>query len=186
MSEEKSALMTGGCQCGAVRYRFQAVASGAHICHCRMCQKAGGGPFMASVLTAGFEVTRGRLSTFRSSDIAERGFCAACGTPLTYRSLVSDVLIVTLGSLDDPNRTPPLSQYGMESRVDWLDEALKSPANSLADWFKRKGITSLGNRQHPDQEIADRNDGNGQTGWDHCLSGRDNDLGQTEPVLSDP
>lgn len=58
------------------------------------------GPFMASVLSAGFTVTNGRLSTFKSSEIAERGFCAACGTPLTYRSLVADVLIVTLGSLD--------------------------------------------------------------------------------------
>ncbi len=186
MSEVNSALMTGGCQCGAVRYRFQAVASGAHVCHCRMCQKAGGGPFMASVLASGFEVTRGRLSSFRSSEIAERGFCAQCGTPMTYRSLVSDVLIVTLGSLDDPNRTPPLSQYGLESRVHWLDDALKAPASSLADWFRRKGITSLGNHQHPDHEAEDRDAGDGQTGWDRCLGGQNRDLGRPEPVRSDP
>ena len=77
--------LTGGCQCGAVRYRLDAAPTGTHICHCRMCQKASGGPFMASVLTSSFVVTRGALSIFKSSDIAERGFCAACGTPLQSR-----------------------------------------------------------------------------------------------------
>ena len=144
--------VAGGCQCGAVRYRFQPVASGTHVCHCRMCQKASGGPFMASVLSAGFTVTNGRLSTFKSSEIAERGFCAACGTPLTYRSLVADVLTVTLGSLDQPNAFVPHTQYGAESRLTWLEEALASPETSLADWFKRKGIVTVGSHQHPDRE----------------------------------
>jgi hypothetical protein len=144
--------VAGGCQCGAVRYRFRAVPSGTHICHCRMCQKAGGGPFMAAVPTSGFTVTRGQLSTFKSSEIAERGFCATCGTPLTYRSLIADVLTVTLGSLDQPNAFVPHTQYGAESRVPWLQEALSTPETPLADWFKRKGITSVGSHQHPDHQ----------------------------------
>jgi hypothetical protein len=39
--------LTGGSQCGALRYRMNAEPRGTNICHCRMCQKAGGGPFMA-------------------------------------------------------------------------------------------------------------------------------------------
>ena len=65
--------LTGGCLCGAVRYRAGAIRAG--YCHCRMCQKASGGPFMAfgGVPNLSFVVTRGVLSIFRSSDIAERG-----------------------------------------------------------------------------------------------------------------
>ena len=144
--------VTGGCQCGVVRYRLDAVPSDTHVCHCRMCQKAGGAPFMASVLTSSFVVTRGALSIFKSSDIAERGFCAACGTPLTYRSLPGNFTTVTLGSLDDPNAFVPHTQYGTESRVTWLAEALTTPETALSDWFKRKGIASIDNRQHPDHE----------------------------------
>jgi hypothetical protein len=144
--------LTGGCQCGAVRYRLDAAPSGTHICHCRMCQKASGGPFMASVLTSSFVVTRGALSIFKSSDIAERGFCAGCGTPLTYRFLPGEILTVTLGSLDDPDAVAPQTQYGAESRVSWLAAALAAPETSLSDWFKRKGIASVGDRQHPDHE----------------------------------
>ena len=74
---------TGGCQCGAVRYVVKGTPTGASICHCRMCQKAGGAPFMAyaGVREGDFEISRGRIATFRSSDIAERGFCSECGTP---------------------------------------------------------------------------------------------------------
>ncbi|HXW19776.1 MAG TPA: GFA family protein, partial [Roseiarcus sp.] len=45
--ETRQSELRGGCQCGAVRYRLTASPTGASICHCRMCQKAGGAPFMA-------------------------------------------------------------------------------------------------------------------------------------------
>jgi len=147
--------LTGGCQCGAVRYRLEA-APGGNVCHCRMCQKASGGPFMAfgGVPSSSFVVTRGSLSLFRSSDIAERGFCAACGTPLTYRALGGQRVGVTLGSLDDPNVVAPEEQFGTESSVSWLAAALAAPETSVSDWLKRKGIGSVGNRQHPDRETT--------------------------------
>ena len=78
--------LSGGCQCGAVRYRFTKKPGGAHVCHCRMCQKAFGG-FYAPLVGARheyFEVTRGEIAKFRSSDLVERGFCRDCGTPLTF------------------------------------------------------------------------------------------------------
>jgi hypothetical protein len=147
-------VLTGGCQCGAIRYRLDAVPSGTHVCHCRMCQKASGGPFIASVLTSSFTLTRGILSVFKSSEIAERGFCAACGTPLTYRSLPGAFVTVTLGSLDNPESVAPVTQYGAESRVSWLAAAMAAPETALSDWFKRKGIASVGSHQHPDRETA--------------------------------
>ena len=92
MAFDAAAGLAGGCQCGAVRYRLIAEPTGANICHCRMCQKASGGPFMAfaGVRISEFVVTSGAIATFSSSDIAERGFCARCGTPLTYQGSGSD------------------------------------------------------------------------------------------------
>ena len=116
MAIDAATGFAGGCQCGAVRYRLEAEPTGVNVCHCRMCQKASGGPFMTfgGVRMSEFVVTHGAISTFPSSDIAERGFCARCGTPLTYRGLGADRISVTLGSLDDPNEVEPTGQLGVE------------------------------------------------------------------------
>ena len=152
-SEAGTVGLTGGCQCGAVRYRLDATPSGS-ICHCRMCQKASGGAFMAfgDVPNPSFVVTRGVLSIFRSSDIAERGFCAACGTPLTYRLLGGRRVGVTLGSLDDPNSVVPEEQFGAEACASWLAAGLAAPDSPVSEWQKRMQIVSVGSRQHPDHD----------------------------------
>jgi hypothetical protein len=154
MTIDAAAGLAGGCQCGAVRYRLMAEPTGVNVCHCRMCQKAGGAPFMTfgGVRTSDFVVTRGAISTFRSSDIAERGFCAQCGTPLTYQGLGSKHVSVTLGSLDDPNAAEPTMQLGVESRVRWLGRSLSAPETRTEQWLARKKIADVHNRQHPDHE----------------------------------
>ena len=78
-----SEVASGGCQCGAVRFRASKFGR-ASICHCRMCQKAFGGFFGALVTAHDLEWTRGEPKRFASSNKVQRGFCAACGTPLTY------------------------------------------------------------------------------------------------------
>src|SRR5271156_1296668 len=154
MAIDAAAGLAGGCQCGAVRYRLEAELTGVNVCHCRMCQKASGGPFMTfgGVRMSEFIVTHGAISTFPSSDIAERGFCAQCGTPLTYRGLGSDRVSVTLGSLDDPNAAEPATQLGVESRVRWLQRSLSAPETRTEQWLARKKIGAVHNRQHPDRE----------------------------------
>ena len=145
---------TGGCQCGAVRYRLSAEPTGANICHCRMCQKASGGPMMAfgGVRLSEFFVSSGAIATFSSSDIAERGFCARCGTPLTYRELGSDRVSVTLGSLDEPGAVAPVTQLGVESKVSWLVGSLSLPEIRTDQWLAKKKIAAVHNHQHPDHE----------------------------------
>jgi hypothetical protein len=71
--ERPASPFAGGCQCGAVRYQLAAAPIRANICHCRICQKAGGAPFMAfaAVRTANFATTRGALAQFASSDIPD-------------------------------------------------------------------------------------------------------------------
>jgi hypothetical protein len=145
----------GGCQCGAVRYTLTARPKAASICHCRMCQKAGGAPFMAftgGVRQEHFVLTRGAPAIYRSSDIAERGFCAVCGTPLTYRLISSDRISVTIGSLDRPAEVAPMEQLGVESALPWFAGLAALPASRTEDWLKKNNIAQAGGRQHPDHD----------------------------------
>jgi hypothetical protein len=142
---------TGGCQCGAVRYRLDAEPAGSNICHCRMCQKAGGAPFMAfaGATTATLKWTRGAPRTFASSDLAERGFCAECGTPLTYQMHGRDWIAVTLGSLDRAAEVAPAKQYGQESKLPWTDAISSLPVREFTAAFEGRALHS---HQHPDHE----------------------------------
>jgi hypothetical protein len=101
-----------------------------------------------------FVVTSGAIATFSSSDIAERGFCAQCGTPLTYQGSGSNRVSVTLGSLDDSGAVEPKTQLGVESKVNWLDRALSLPEVRTEQWLAKKKIAAVHNHQHPDHETS--------------------------------
>jgi hypothetical protein len=119
-----------------------------------MCQKASGGPLMAfgGVRRSEFVITSGVIATFSSSDIAKRGFCAQCGTPLTYEGVGSDHISVTLGSLDDPGAVEPRTQLGVESRLSWLTGSLSLPGTRTDQWLAKKKIAAVDNHQHPDHQ----------------------------------
>jgi len=144
--------LTGGCQCGAVRFAITGPLGRASICHCRMCQKAFGNAFAPLVTAKGLTWTRGAPKHFRSSNKVQRGFCADCGTPLTYEpdGLSPEVAIC---ALDDPSAVPPVIQVGTESRLPWCDGLLALPGRSDAELAKvdvfYRGIVS---NQHPDHD----------------------------------
>jgi hypothetical protein len=144
-------IMTGGCQCGAVRYAlFETPES--TVCHCRMCQKAVGGPFAAlsKVKTVNLTWTRGTPARFQSSSAAERHFCADCGTPLTFHFLVGDAIEVTTGSLDTPATLPPKRNFGTEARMPWIDRLMPG---ALPDATTEQTATrTVVSRQHPDRD----------------------------------
>jgi hypothetical protein len=148
----------GGCQCGAIRYRFTAKPDGAHICHCRMCQKAVGN-FFAPFVGASrhhFEVTRGTINLFRSSDRTERGFCSKCGTPLTFAYVDSNRISVTIGSLDHPELFPPRDQHGVESRLSWTSDLGHLPDQPSTETEDAEGAAAIAasNHQHPDHDTV--------------------------------
>jgi len=116
------APITGGCQCGAVRYRVTGRLGDCGICHCRMCQRATGNAFAPLVVATGVE-WQGTPATWASSNIAERGFCARCGTPLFLRDFGSDETELMTGTLDDPEIAPPGHHVGIESRLSWAGVA---------------------------------------------------------------
>ena len=142
--------VTGGCQCGAVRYRVERLGR-ASICHCRMCQKAFGSFFGPLVVAEGVTWTRGERSVFHSSNRNWRGFCAACGTPLTYESEGS--IEVSIGSLDRPDLAPPTVQVNVADRCRFLDGLFAlpevAPAQASQDAAWNAGVIS---NQHPDHD----------------------------------
>jgi hypothetical protein len=89
-----------------------------------MCQRAHGAPVVAwlTVPLAGFVVTAGKPAAYRSSAAAVRHFCAACGTPLTWRAVDNPPLVdVSIATLDEPAAIAPRLHIWTESRIDWLE-----------------------------------------------------------------
>lgn len=93
---------TGGCLCGAIRYRAGDAPRYASYCHCGMCRKASGAPFMGFVEfpDGSVEWTRRQPNPYHSSNGVIRQFCGSCGSPLTFES--DGIVFMTLGSLDAP------------------------------------------------------------------------------------
>ena len=152
MTSERKAVLTGGCQCGAVRYRIDGAVGSAGICHCRMCQKAVAGPFisLADVRHEDFAWTRGKPATFRSSSIAERDFCAACGTPLSYRQIGGPNIELTTGSFDHPDLLIPTYANGRESHLPWTHFIGELPGRTTAEASSAK--EPIVSHQHPDHD----------------------------------
>jgi hypothetical protein len=114
--------LTGGCFCGAVRYRAAGVKRTSY-CHCRMCQKASGAPVVAflAVPVQGFTLISGTMTAYRSSEKAVRHFCGRCGTQLTFRLVDNPVEIdVNLATLDHPERLAPADHIYTASAMPWL------------------------------------------------------------------
>jgi hypothetical protein len=152
--------LTGGCQCGAVRYRLNEAPSNPHLCHCRMCQKAFGSFFapLAGVHLVAFQVTRGALTKFRSSDQVDRGFCANCGTPLSFQSRDGDTICVSIGSLDNPEAVIPQDQHGIEARISYFHRLANLPDRPTTEDEDPQGAARIraSSHQHPDHDT---------TGW---------------------
>jgi len=129
--ETRAPVATGGCQCGAIRYAFYAPLENAHVCHCRMCQRATGGVFaaLAGGKPENFAWTRGTPSFFASSSLARRAYCAHCGTPLSFKyDIPTARMYTTIGSLDHPEAVQLVKQYGIESRLPWVKFCEDVPA----------------------------------------------------------
>ena len=93
---------TGGCLCGSIRYRAGEAPQWASYCHCAMCRKVSGAPFMGFVEfpLGALDWTQGQPDAYESSKNVIRHFCGKCGSSLSF--VAGGVLFVSLGSLDRP------------------------------------------------------------------------------------
>lgn len=146
-------IHSGGCQCGAIRFRVEGVLEDASVCHCRMCQKAFGGFYapLVSVRDAKFSWTRGEPKKFQSSNAATRGFCAECGTPLSYEA--PDGLAIAIGAFDHPETIVPKIQWGTEAKLPYADWIAGLPQHeTLEDPDAQPFLVTLVSFQHPDHD----------------------------------
>ncbi len=99
--------LEGGCDCGQVRYVAEGEPMRKGQCHCRECQFiTGGAPNMFVVMPSpGFAYTKGAPKQFTRGDLENpvtREFCPDCGTHLATRPPGRPVIVVKVGTLDDP------------------------------------------------------------------------------------
>lgn len=116
----------GGCLCGSIRFRVTGAGTSRCYCHCRSCRLASGAPFVAwaTFPAAGFRVTSGELAQHRSSPGVLRGFCASCGTAVTYRHEARPgELDVALASLDGAGALAPEYHIWVSHKLAWVDPA---------------------------------------------------------------
>jgi len=114
---------TGGCFCGSIRYRATGQLGGVSHCHCSMCRRVCGAPFVTwvSFKRANFSFTCGTPTRFKSSDKVERSFCNLCGTAIAFEETTrSQWVDVTVGSLDQPNAVFPEDHIWTSSKLSWL------------------------------------------------------------------
>jgi hypothetical protein len=127
--------MTGGCQCGRIRYTAEIDDFDAYLCHCRYCQRATGGVSIAFKNLAKAAVTWAtEPDWYASSPIARRPFCAACGTPLGFEYPDSANMDLTIGSFDDPAPFVPKWNFGVEARLDAWSDTSALPAHRADEY----------------------------------------------------
>ncbi|MHC5653318.1 GFA family protein [Stappia sp.] len=154
MSASENGSHSGGCQCGAVRFRVRGALGRASVCHCRMCQKAVGGFFAPLVNLRRDQLTwtRGERAIYHSSNHVSRGFCAACGTPLSYEE-PGEMMALSIGAFDRPQDIAPTVQYGIEAKLGFVDDLAGLPARTtLDDLAEAPFLSDIHSNQHPDHD----------------------------------
>ncbi|MEQ1880339.1 MAG: GFA family protein [Burkholderiales bacterium] len=104
-----SEVHSGGCACGAVRYRVHGKPVLVTVCHCKFCQRRLASAFavLATFEEKSVEVLQGKISQCEHrSDVSGRwlrmSFCPACGTTVTHAAeLRPGMRTIAAGTLDD-------------------------------------------------------------------------------------
>ena len=116
--------LQGGCFCGRVRYEVKGELFNRTNCHCSMCRRTSGAPFVAwfTVTQANFHWLSGQPAAFESSPGVTRAFCRDCGTALTFaRSDHEGEVDITTCSLDAPAEIPPEDHTFVGSKIPWIE-----------------------------------------------------------------
>jgi len=118
--------ITGGCLCGKVRYKADTDPIVSCVCHCHNCQKASGSAF--SIVVAVSEqalYVQGELKTYEdiadSGNLNLRSFCPVCGSRVLDKSeAAAGILMLQVGTLDDPSWVKPAMQIYCDSAQPWV------------------------------------------------------------------
>lgn len=93
--------ISGSCLCGGVRFEARQ-HDAPEMCHCSQCRKWAGHAWAAVGSKKLTIKGRKHLRWYRSSDDAERAFCAVCGSSLFWRQDGEKHIAISMGSIDPP------------------------------------------------------------------------------------
>ncbi len=120
---------TGGCFCGSIRYAIEGPVPRVVNCHCTMCRRTSGAPFVTWLVVEKdrFAYTQGKPKKLQSSVNGERYFCEACGTPVVCKvGDPADHVDITLGSLDNPEAFAPDLETYADTKLAWVQTSVES------------------------------------------------------------
>ncbi|HEX3619431.1 MAG TPA: GFA family protein [Candidatus Udaeobacter sp.] len=113
---------TGGCFCGETRYVLKSRPVALVDCHCIDCRRSAGAPYVqwGSVPRADLIVTKGESRKIAHANRI-RSFAACCGTHLFFEdNMDSEMIDVTIASLDDPTPFAPTKVIFLEDKLPWV------------------------------------------------------------------
>lgn len=115
--------LTGGCNCGQVRYEVDGEPIRVGICHCETCRKDSGSAFSFFGIWQRTSATlSGELGCWQSRAGGER-FCPTCGSSLFSWAEGSDEIEIKLGTLDGPpGGLAPAYELWTIRREPWLSD----------------------------------------------------------------
>lgn len=118
--------LTGGCQCGAVRYSLHEPLPAAYACHCGECKKQSASAFSMSIaLPISRLAVAGEVAVYETRAFSGKRklacFCSKCGTRLWHRSAEDSVWItLKVGTLDDAAGISPRGHLWVSKKQPWI------------------------------------------------------------------
>ena len=99
-------------------------------------------------------MARSVIAACARNNSAASGFCADCGTPLTYET--GGPVEIAIGALDDPNAAAPVLQVNPADKLAFFDGLCSLPTRALGEDPKQEAFNaSLTSFQHPDHDTAE-------------------------------
>jgi hypothetical protein len=122
----------GSCLCGAVSFEVACALPPPDACHCTQCRKHSGHVFASTDVPRTAVTLRGgdKLTWFRSSEKARRGFCSTCGSSLFWDPIGKDWIAVAMGAFDLPTDTRLRVHIFVADKGDYYDIADGLPQNA--------------------------------------------------------
>jgi len=150
--------LTGGCQCGAIRYQLTEKPLTFYLCHCKDCQKQSSSAFGLSLWSSqrGFELLSGSLAVFHTAGESGQGkhcaFCNQCGTRIYHCSDDSDDhYSIKAGSLDSLWGIKPIAHIWVRSAQPWAISDKDILPRFETEPPDDTTLISLWNRAHPER-----------------------------------
>ena len=124
-------MHTGSCLCGAVRFEVSCDLPAPDGCHCSACRKWSGHYFVSTDVPRAAVKIEGedKITWYRSSEKARRGFCSVCGSSLFWDPLHRDWTGIAMGAFERPTDTKIAVHIFVADKGDYYDITDGVPQN---------------------------------------------------------